>query len=215
MVRTGTFITFEGMDGSGKTTQMRLLAERLRADGHAVIESAEPGGTPIGVQIRRILLDSANQELCPTAELLLYFACRAQNVDECILPALQQGKIVLSDRFTDSSLVYQGCGRGLGAGTVLTLDRIACRGLVPDLTLFIDIDVETSLARAHTRNCLAGVAEAAETRMDEQEVEFHRKVYDAYHTLVHAQPDRFRVIDGRSDIDTIAREVWKAVSPHV
>src|SRR4051794_35927957 len=189
----GRFVTFEGTDGCGKTTQMRVLAARLREEGQEVLESAEPGGTRIGLQIRSILLDSANQELCPTAELLLYFACRAQNVDQCILPALQQGKIVLSDRFTDSSLVYQGCGRGLGADTVLALDRIACRGLVPDLTLFIDIDVDTSLARAHTRNRLASGGEAAETRMDEQKVEFHRKVHDAYHALTQAQPDRFRI----------------------
>ncbi len=135
MPKRSLFLTFEGMDGSGKTTQMKFLAERLRRAGRGVLECAEPGGTPIGMQIRRVLLDSANQELRPTAELLLYFACRAQNVDEWIMPALAEGRIVLSDRFTDSSLaVYQGCGRGLGVETVLALDRIACRGLEPDLT---------------------------------------------------------------------------------
>lgn len=207
----GRFITFEGMDGSGKTTQMRRLAERLRADGRTVVESAEPGGTRIGRQIRRILLDAANQELRPTAELLLYFACRAQNVDETILPALEAGSVVLSDRFTDSSLVYQGCGRGLGAETVLALDRIACRGLVPDLTLLIDIDLETSLDRARDRNA----AEAhTETRMDDQAVEFHRRVRDAYLALAAREP-RFRVIDGRRDIDSIARAIWEAVQPYV
>src|SRR5690349_25019089 len=111
---------------------MRLLGERLRAAGKTVVENAEPGGTPIGMQIRRILLDAKNQELCPTAELLLYFASRAQAVDELVQPALKKGAIVLSDRWTDSTVVYQGCGRGLGVETVLTLDRIACRGLVPD-----------------------------------------------------------------------------------
>jgi dTMP kinase len=165
MQKRGLFITFEGMDGSGKTTQVRLLAERLRERGHAVLETAEPGGTRIGTQIRRILLDAAHQELCPTAELLLYFASRAQNVDERISPALAQGKIVLSDRFTDSTLVYQGCGRDLGAETVMTLDRIACRGLKPDLTLLLDIDAEISLRRAHARNASAA---HNETRMDEQ-----------------------------------------------
>src|SRR5271167_3168874 len=119
----GKFITFEGIDGSGKTTQMRLLAERLRAEGQVVFETVEPGGTAVGQQIRRILLDSANQDLRPTAELLLYFASRAQNVEQCILPALQAGKIVLCDRFTDSTLAYQGYARGLGAETVLALDR--------------------------------------------------------------------------------------------
>src|SRR4051812_38748009 len=113
--RRGRFITFEGLDGSGKSTQIRMLAARLRDDGHAVLESAEPGGTPIGLQIRRVLLDSSNRDLCPTAEMLLMFAARAQNVDQWILPALREGQIVLSDRFTDSTLAYQGVARGLGA----------------------------------------------------------------------------------------------------
>ncbi len=206
------FITFEGIDGSGKTTQMRLLAERLRAAGHAVVENAEPGGTPIGIQIRRILLDAKNQELAPTAELLLYFASRAQAVDELVRPALAEGKIVLSDRWTDSTLVYQGCGRGLGAETVITLDRIACRGLRPDLTVIVDIDLETSLARARTRNTQAV---SSETRMDEQSIEFHRKVRDAYHALAGREPDRIRLVNGAAAVDAIAEEIWKLVSPRV
>jgi dTMP kinase len=208
----GLFLTFEGMDGSGKTTQLKLLAERLRLGGHEVLESYEPGGTRIGNQVRRILLDSANQELCPTAELLLYFACRAQNVDEWILPALRSGQVVLSDRFTDSTLVYQGVGRDLGTDVVLSLDRIACRGLVPDLTLLFDIGLETSLARAQTRN--RSVQESGgvpETRMDDQEVDFHRRVREAYVQLAAAEPRRFVVIDGRPDVATVAKAVWKAV----
>src|SRR5580698_6584968 len=212
MAKRSLFLTFEGMDGSGKTTQMRLLAERLRRQGRAVLESAEPGGTPIGMQVRRVLLDSANQELRPTAELLLYFACRAQNVDQWILPALTVGKIVLSDRFTDSTLVYQGCGRGLGTETVMTLDRIACRGLVPDVTVLIDIDAETSLARAHARN---RSEPHSETRMDEQSLDFHRRVYEAYHALAAREPDHFRVIDGRAGIEPIAAQVWRTVEPYV
>src|ERR1700733_4563753 len=212
MPKRSLFLTFEGMDGSGKTTQMRLLAERLRREGRAVLESAEPGGTPIGMQVRRVLLDSSNQELCPTAELLLYFACRAQNVDQWILPALTEGKIVLSDRFTDSTLVYQGCGRGLGTETVMTLDRIACRGLVPDVTVLIDIDAETSLARAHARNA---TARGTETRMDEQSVEFHRKVYEAYHALAAREPDRFRIVDGRAEREAMACAIWDIVEPYV
>ena len=211
MQKRSLFITFEGMDGSGKTTQMRLLAERLRARGREVLETAEPGGTRIGIEIRRILLDAANQELGPTAEMLLYFACRAQNVDEWIMPALAAGKIVLSDRFTDSTLVYQGCGRGLGAETVMTLDRIACRGLVPDLTLLIDIDAETSLARAHARN----TSERTGDRMDEQSLEFHRQVYEAYHALAAREPHRFRIVDGRASVESIAAEIWNAVAPYV
>jgi dTMP kinase len=217
----GSFITFEGMDGCGKTTQMTLLARKLREAGYGVLESYEPGGTPIGTQVRRILLDAANQELCPTAELLLYFACRAQNVEQSILPALSDGKIVLSDRFTDSTLVYQGVGRGLGKEVVLALDAVACRGLVPDLTLLIDIDLETSLGRAHSRNLeLSGKNAFAETRMDDQAVEFHGRVHEAYAELAAAEPGRFAVIDGRRDIQAVFADVWSAVaerigSPHV
>ncbi len=206
------FLTFEGIDGSGKSTQMRLLGERLRAAGKPVVENAEPGGTPIGVQIRRILLDAKNQELCPTAELLLYFASRAQAVDELVRPALARGEIVLSDRWTDSTLVYQGCGRGLGAETVLTLDRIACRGLVPDLTIIVDIDLETSLARARVRNTRT---ESSETRMDEQSLDFHRRVRDAYHALAAAQPERIRLVNGDAAVETVAEEIWEIVSRHV
>ena len=195
------------MDGSGKTTQMRLMAQKLRAAGRDVVETVEPGGTRIGTQVRRILLDSANQELCPTAELLLYFACRAQNVEECILPALQEGKIVVSDRFTDSSLVYQGAARGLGVDVVLALDRVASRGLVPDLTLLIDIDVETSLARAQARNL-----QSTETRMDDQAIDFHRRVHDAYAELAARERHRFKIIDGRGDVETTALAVWEAVA---
>jgi len=212
MATGGLFITFEGMDGSGKTTQMHRLAARLRAMGRTVLETVEPGGPPIAQKIRRILLDSANQELSPTTEILLYFASRAQNVDEWIAPALARGAIVLCDRFTDSSLVYQGCGRGLGAGTVEALDRIACRGLKPHLTLLVDVDAEDSLARARARN----VADPhCETRMDDQSIEFHRKVYDAYHALAAAEPDRVKLVNGRTDMDSIERQVWSIVSAYV
>jgi dTMP kinase len=208
----GRFITFEGIDGSGKTTQMRLLVQRLQAQDRDVLEAVEPGGTAVGRQIRRILLDSANQDLRPTTELLLYFASRAQNVEQCILPALSAEKIVLCDRFTDSTLAYQGYARGLGAETVLALDRIACHGLTPDLTLLIDLDLDTALARARVRN--AGGA-ADETRMDDQSREFHRKVREAYLALAKQHADRFRVVDGRGTPEEIARRVWESVAPHV
>lgn len=211
MANRGVFITFEGMDGSGKTTQMRRLARRLRKQGRAVLETAEPGGTEIGSQIRRILLDSANHALSPTAELLLYFACRAQNVDESIVPALAAGTIVLSDRFTDSSLVYQGCGRGLGAESVLALDRIACRGLKPDLTLLIDIDLATSLARAEARNRRGNGAD----RMERQEAAFYERVRDAYLALAAQEPGRFHIVDGRDKLDSVAAQIWRVVSAHV
>lgn len=212
MAERGLFITFEGIDGSGKTTQMHRLAARLRARGRTVVETVEPGGTRVGAQVRRILLDAANEDLRPMAELLLYFASRAQNVEELILPALERGEIVLSDRFTDSSTVYQGCGRGLGIETVLTLDRIACRGLVPGLTILVDIDLETSLGRARARNELAA---HGETRMDEQSLDFYRRVGDAYHALAAREAGRYRIVDGRADPDTVEREIWRVVSPHV
>jgi dTMP kinase len=208
----GIFITFEGMDGSGKTTQMHRLAERLRGLGRTVLETAEPGGPPIAQKIRRILLDSANEELSPTAELLLYFASRAQNVDQWITPALGRGEIVLSDRFTDSSLVYQGVGRGLGVEAVVALDRIACRGLKPDLTILVDVDAEASLARARARN---EAEPHCETRMDDQALEFHLKVHAAYHALAAAEPERVKLVDGRAGIDEIERQVWGIVSAHV
>jgi len=210
----GLFLTFEGIDGSGKTTQMHMLAARLREAGHEVLETYEPGGTPIGTQVRRILLDAANQELCATSELLLYFACRAQNVEQWILPALREGHIVLSDRFTDSTLVYQGVGRRLGRDVVLALDRIACQGLRPDLTLLVDIDLETSLARAHARNRTLQEEDEgfAETRMDDQEIDFHHRVRQAYAELAADEPRRFAVIDGRLDMETVAKAVWEAVA---
>lgn len=207
--RRGRFITFEGLDGSGKSSQMRKLGERLRAEGHDVFESAEPGGTPIGIQIRKIVLDGRNQELSSTAEMLLMFAARAQNVDQWILPALRAGKIVLSDRFTDSTLVYQGMARGLGADVVLDVDRIACRGLVPDLTVYIDIDPVTSLARAHVRN---QEQDSSETRLDEQDLEFHKKAREGYLQIAADEPKRICTIDGARTFDEIAADVWACVS---
>ena len=210
MTARGRFITFEGPEGSGKSTQLRLLGERLRKAGLEVLETQEPGGTPIGIQIRHVLLDAKNRELCPTTELLLMFASRAQNVDQLILPALSTGRIVLSDRFTDSTLVYQGVGRGLGADVVYELDRIACRGLVPDLTLVFDIDAETGLARARSRNART---EDSETRIEELDVGFHRRVRDAYRQLAADEPKRIRLIDGSQTREAVAEQVWSAVAP--
>ncbi len=208
--RRGVFITFEGPDGSGKSTQARVLAERLRRENHKVVETFEPGGTVIGQQIRRILLDSANAEIRPTAELLLMFAARAQNVEQCILPALAAGSIVISDRFTDSSIAYQGAGRGLGTEIVLELDRIACQGLVPDLTLCIDVDSETGLARALDRN---DKERRDESRLEDQGIGFHQHVRAAYHETARREPKRFRLIDGSATREAIAEKVWTEVLP--
>jgi len=210
--QNGIFITFEGMDGSGKTTQMNRLADRLRALGRTVLVTAEPGGPPIAQKIRRIILDAAHPEMSPVAEVLLYFASRAQNVDQWIRPALERGEIVLSDRFTDSSVVSQGVGRGLGIDTILDLDRIACRGLKPDLTILVDVDAEASLARARARNA---AQPHPETRLDDESMEFHRKVAEAYHSLAAAEPERVRVVDGRARMDEIEQAVWEVVRDHV
>jgi dTMP kinase len=208
-IKRGLFITFEGGEGSGKSTQLRRLAAQLRREGRVVLETVEPGGTAIGMQIRRVLLDAKNHELRPTTELLLMFAARAQNVDELILPALSRGEIVLCDRFTDSSLVYQGAARGLGAEVVYEVDRIACRGLIPNLTIVVDIATELGLERAHGRN---QKTQHVETRIDEQAIEFHRKVRDAYLRLASDEPDRVKLIDGSRSEEEVERDVWSAIS---
>ncbi len=204
----GFFVTFEGVDGSGKGTQIELLVERFRHDGIDAIVNREPGGTVIGQQIRAILLDAANTHLLPTAELLLYFASRAQAVEEVILPSLLAGKVVISDRFTDSTLVYQGAARGLGAEVVERLDAISCQGLRPDLTVLLDIDLDTSLSRASARNQRSG---SRETRLDEESREFHSKVREGYLALAAAQPERVRLVDGRGTPDSIAFDVYKLI----
>ena len=187
---------------------MRILLDRLRAEGQTVLENAEPGGTRIGVEVRRILLDGRNRELSPVAELLLYFACRAQNIDERIRPALARGEIVVSDRFTDSTLAYQGAGRGLGEDVVMQLHRVACRGIEPGLTILIDIGLEDSIARARSRNA---ETKSNETRLDDEALDFHKRVRDTYMRLAAAEPHRIVVIDGRRPIEAIAEDVWLAV----
>jgi dTMP kinase len=207
--RSGTFITFEGPDGSGKSTQMRILADRVRSKGREVVETQEPGGTDIGRQIRAILLNSRNKNLCPVAEMLLYFAARAQNVDERILPAWNAGAVVISDRFTDSTLAYQGGGRELGPGVVMQLHDIACHGIQPDLTICLDIDPETGLGRTRLRNG------ANRDRLDEEAVEFHRKVRSIYLKLAAEQPDRIKIIDGNSPIEAVSERIWEVVKDRV
>lgn len=212
----GKFISFEGTEGSGKSTQMRLLVERLRNSGLDVVENQEPGNTSIGKQIRRTLLDPANTEMAPMTELLLMFASRAQAAAEVIFPALHRGSIVVSDRFTDSTLAYQGCARGLGFDAVLSAHKLAVGSLFPDLTVCIDIDVETGLARAHARNLRRNnqtPTGAVETRIDQQSLEFHQKVSKGYRQIAALEPHRFRIIDGRGDITTVAGRVWAAISP--
>lgn len=205
--RRGWFITFEGIDGSGKTTQMRLFAAALRREGARVIETSEPGGTLIGGAIRAVLLNPAHHMMSATAEMLLYFAARAQNVDELLEPALAKGEIVISDRWTDSTRAYQGCGRGLGGEIVERLDAIACRGRKPDLTFWIDAPIEASLRRAKARN--AGSA-STETRMDEQSLAFYQRAWEGYRSLAAGEPARIVRIAGDAPVEVVAARVQQS-----
>jgi dTMP kinase len=211
-MHSGRFITFEGMDGCGKTTQLRLLAVSLRESGRSVVETVEPGGTEIGRQIRRILLDPANSAIHARTELLLYFASRAQNVEQVVRPALAEGRIVLCDRFTDSTLGYQGCGRGLDSNMILELDRIACQTLKPDTTILLDIDTETSLARARRRN---ERTDKAESRIDQESLAFHERVRRGYRSLAESEPERFIAVDGRGSIGEVATAIREALRDRV
>ncbi len=174
-----------------------------------MVRAQEPGGTRVGREIRKILLDAASTDLRAVPELLLYFASRAQNVEEVILPALQAGSVVLSDRFTDASMAYQGYGRGLGVEMVETLERIACRGLKPDLTFLIDIDVETSVRRALGRNAGAAINES---RFERENAEFHRRVREGYLEIQRRDPRRVILVDGRRTQETIAAEIWAVIA---
>ncbi len=200
MSRRGKFITFEGLDGTGKSTQMRRLAAALREAGCKVVETREPGGTVTGEKVRRMLLDSATSGLSPLAEMALMFASRAQHISEVIQPALDHGHIVLCDRFTDSTEAYQGGGRKLGSAAVLDLHRVLCGGLQPDLTFVLDSDPAMSLGRARRRNqraTRAGKHRGDENRFEQETRAFFARVRDAYRALAARQPQRVVVIDAR------------------
>jgi dTMP kinase len=208
----GLFISFEGTEGSGKSTQMRLLIERLRAESYVVKENQEPGGTVIGREIRRVLLNPQNDDMAPATELLLMFASRAQAAAEIIVPSLARGLIVVSDRFTDSTLAYQGEARGLGFEKVLEAHRLAVGSLLPDLTICIDLDLESGLARARRRN-LSHAPERAEDRLDLQSLDFHRRVRKGYAKIAQLEPHRFRIVSGEGDRNAVAARVWAEVEP--
>jgi dTMP kinase len=202
MSRRGKFITFEGLDGTGKSTQMRKLAAALRASGHKVTETREPGGTATGEKIRRVLLDSATQNLSPMAEMALMFASRAQHISEVIQPALDRGRIVLCDRFTDSTEAYQGCGRKLGREAVLNLHRVLCGDLQPDLTILLDSDPAKSIGRARNRNQIAAdrAKKSAGTHADENRFEqetraFFARVQEGYTAIAARESQRVVTVD--------------------
>lgn len=210
---SGRLITFEGIDGSGKTTQLRRLEAHLAAAGHRVLTTREPGGTPLGRQVREVLLAGEEGSVDPLAELLLYAADRAHHVRRLIRPALDEGCVVLSDRFCDATIAYQGFGRGLSLPLIRQLNDLATGGLVPSLTLIYDLPVETGLARIGRRQSAGGPQEASD-RIDRESVEFHRRVREGYHALAAAEPGRFRLIPADGSIDETFRLTLAAVADY-
>jgi dTMP kinase len=192
------FITLEGIEGSGKTTQMRQLSAYLENRGHSCVLTREPGGTVLGEKIRAILLDPASIELVPTAELLLYMADRAQHINSLIKPCLADGKVVLCDRYFDATVVYQGFARGLDPGLICDLHRIIFDDLKPDITFLLDLAPQTGLARAW-KQLDNGTRSGTESRFEEETISFHEKVRAGYLELARRQPKRFRVVDGSKD----------------
>ncbi len=204
----GVFITFEGPEGSGKTTQIMLLTARLEAAGYDVLTTREPGGTPIGDQIRAVVHNVANTEMVAEAEILLYSASRAQLVGELIRPALAQGQVVLSDRYADSTTAYQGYGRGLDLAALRQITVFATGGLTPDLTIYLDCSVEEGLKRKQQAFAL----DAGEwNRLDQEAIEFHRRVREGYLALAVAEPDRWLIVDACRSIEKVQEEIQKAV----
>jgi dTMP kinase len=197
----GRFITFEGLDGCGKSTQLEKLAGVLRAHGLSVVVTREPGGTATGEKIRRLLLDTATDGLSPMAELALMFASRAQHIAEVIQPALADGKVVLCDRFTDSTEAYQGGGRKLGSEPVLALHRILCHGLQPDLTILMDSDLAASVERARRRNkansARNGRGKHDENRFEQESRSFFGRVHSTYLAIAAREPNRVVLVDAR------------------
>lgn len=204
------FITFEGGEGSGKTTQIKLATDWLRKRGMPVLSTAEPGGTPLGRKIREILLNRGSWTIGAGAELLLFAAARAQHVGETIFPALERGEWVLCDRFADATLAYQGFGRGLDAGFIRMLNAFSSQALKPEMTMLFDLPVEAGLARAKKRT--AGVrTEAAEDRFEQEERAFHGRIREGYLSLAAAEPERFRIIDGAGSVEAVHREVCRCL----
>jgi len=211
----GKFITIEGLDGCGKSTQLEKLSAPLSAEGLPLTVTREPGGTPTGDKIRQLLLDTNTSALAPLAELALMFASRAQHIKEVIQPALAEGRIVLCDRFTDSSEAYQGGGRKLGSKPVLELHRVLCGDLQPDLTILMDSDVAASVERARRRNkARAGGsrrAESDENRFEQESRAFFGRVRHAYLAIAAREPQRVVVVDARGTPDETHRQIMDVV----
>jgi dTMP kinase len=208
--KPGRFLTFEGLDGCGKSTHLGRLANTLREQGLEVVATREPGGTEVGERIRGILLDSRTCGLAPLAELALMFASRAQHISDMILPALARGAWVLCDRYTDSSEAYQGAGRQLGAETVLAMHRLLCSGVEPDLTILLDNEVGDSVARARRRNTAPGRL-LDENRFEQENRAFFERVHQQFLEIARREPNRVLQIDARRPKDVVQQNVWDAV----
>lgn len=203
---SGLFISFEGSEGCGKSTQIEALTARLQAEGHDVFQAREPGGTLLGEALRTILQhDEAGNGMLPEAELLLFAAARAQIVREKLLPAIAAGKIVLCDRFIDSTTVYQGVARGLARADVAAVNQIATGGLSPDLTILIDLPAEVGLGRVRQRS------QGKLDSMEQEDLGFFEAVREGYLAIAQAEPQRFLVLDGAQSIENLQNTIWNAV----
>jgi dTMP kinase len=202
----GKFITFEGIDGSGKSTQLRMLASELRLRGFDVLTTCEPGGTPLGRRLRETFLET-EETVAPLAELLLFAADRAQHVNFLIKPALENGKIVVSDRYADATAAYQGAGRGFDKETIKQVIRLATGGLKPDLTLFFDLPVAVAVSRTTSRSNDG----EKKNRMDSETFEFYERVRASYLKIAAEEPERFRVVDASGSIDEVKAKVLQVI----
>lgn len=215
MSRRGKFITFEGLDGTGKSTQMRKLGAVLREAGHKVVETREPGGTPTAEKIRKVLLDSGTAGLAPLAEMALMFASRAQHIAEVIEPGLAGGAIVLCDRFTDSTEAYQGSGRKLGSEPVRELHRVLCGDLQPDLTILMDSNPHASVNRARRRNQKTSKASSRghdENRFEQETRAFFGRVREGYLAIAKREPGRVAIVDARGTPGQTHEKILQVVS---
>jgi dTMP kinase len=204
----GTFITFEGIDGSGKSTQLRLLANFLRSLGGEVLVTREPGGTSVGLRLRAALLD-AQEQVDPLTELLVFAADRAQHVRRVLRPALKAGQIVLSDRYADATKAYQGAGRGFSAELISEIVQLATEGLIPDLTLLFDLSIRESSVRTRRRS--EGTQKG--DRLDSEDPEFHTRVREAYLGLAEKEPERFRIVTTNTSVEETHERVKEIVVP--
>ena len=205
-MKKGCFIVIEGPDGSGKTTVCKLLAEKLKEEGHEVVHTREPGGIDIAEQIRNVILDPKNTAMDPKTEALLYAASRAQHLVERVIPSINEGKIVLCERFVYSSLVYQGYARGLGIDAIYDINRFAIGDMMPDLVIYLDVDEKTGLSRVDSRG--------NKDRLDGESSAFHKKVVAGYQLIKERFKD-FKVVDASKDVDTVLRDCMDIITSFI